>query len=221
MSDIVTELKGPELAPLSGGDPEQLVILLHGYGSDGQDLISLAPEFAKSLPKAQFLSPNAPFRCEMSPFGYQWFSLATYNNRAMYEGAEDVAPILNHYIDQMLHRFGLEDKNLAFIGFSQGTMMSLHVALRRDNPCAGIVGFSGSLLDYEPIDEHIKSRPKVALIHGVMDPVVPYAALGNAVDALEKNNINIRHLSRPLLPHAIDMEGIEFAKEFLADVFLK
>ena len=220
MEEIITNLSGPEYAPSSGGKAKQLVILLHGLGSDGNDLISLAPEFSKVLPDTHFISPNAPFPCDMSPFGYQWFSLMSWDPEYMYKGANDAAPILNHFIDQCLERFNLPDKKLAFVGFSQGTMMSLNVALRRAKPCAGIVGYSGALLRPEKMANEIKSRPPICLIHGMADPVVPFVAMSNAEKSLKEMGINVQAHARPSLPHGIDNEGINIGKEFLSSVLL-
>jgi phospholipase/carboxylesterase len=169
-------LSGPERAPAAGGKPKSLVILLHGLGSDGQDLISLAPFFAPSLPHAHFISPNAPAPCDMAPSGYQWFSLRDWSPQTMLKGAHEAAPILRHFIDAQLKRFGLEEDRLALIGFSQGTMMSLYASLRRPKPCAAVVGFSGALIG----EQGIVSKPPVCLIHGTDDMVVPFAAMSRA-----------------------------------------
>jgi phospholipase/carboxylesterase len=219
MDEVITPLHGPEMAPASGGKPKQLVILLHGLGSDGADLISLAPEFADTLPDAQFLSPNAPFPCDMAPFGYQWFSLLSYDPQAMLKGAELAAPILNHYIDAQLKRFRLKDENLAFIGFSQGTMMALYVTLRRPNACAGVLGYSGALLDANPTDKIVKSKPEICLVHGMADPVVPFMALGNAERGLKAAGVPVTIHGLPMLAHNIDHRCLEIGRKFLASVF--
>src|SRR5215510_13032019 len=134
------ELSGPSQAPASGGKPKQLVVLLHGYGSNGDDLIGLAPFFAQALPDAEFLSPNAPFPCEMSPFGFQWFSLEDRSPEMKLGGTRLAAQILDQFLDAELARRDLKDPDLALVGFSQGTMMSLHVGPRRPNAMAGILG---------------------------------------------------------------------------------
>ncbi len=221
MTDIVTLLSGPELPPASGGKPKQLVILLHGLGSDGDDLIGLAPEFAEILPDAQFLSPNAPFRCDMSPFGYQWFSLLSYDPQAMQKGAEHAAPILNHFIDASLERFKMKDSQLALVGFSQGTMMSLYVGLRRAQACAGILGYSGALLDSPLKESVVKSRPEICLVHGMADPVVPFMALDNAVRNLEAADVPVESHPLSMLAHGIDQRCIEIGRSFLKRVFKK
>lgn len=215
MADIITQLHGQEQAPQSGGKPKQLVILLHGLGSDGADLISLAPELADTLPDAQFLSPNAPFNCDMAPFGYQWFSLLSYDPQAMLAGAAAAAPILDHYIEKQLKRFKLQAKDTALVGFSQGTMMALYVGLRRPTTFAGILGYSGALLD----TPKAASKPPVCLIHGMNDPVVPFMALSNAESGLRAAGVPVETHGLPMLAHNIDHRGMEIGQNFLRTCF--
>jgi len=228
-----TTLAGPYEPPANGAEAEQVVIFLHGYGADGNDLIGLAPMFAQGLPGAQFYAPHAPEPCEMSPFGKQWFSLATYDPnflrrdpatmeaiyKDMLEGAREVAPILNAFIDERLEEHGISPDKLALVGFSQGTMMALHVALRREEPIAAIVGYSGALIGHDVLADEIKSRPPVQLIHGVDDPVVPYEAMAVAKKGLNAVGIEASTMSRRGLEHGIDPEGIVKGIEFLRDAF--
>lgn len=209
----MSELSGPEHPPASGKKPKHLVILLHGYGADGNDLIGLAPMLAEALPDTHFISPNAPFPCEISPFGRQWFSLTDWSPTSMLSGAQKAAPILNLFIDAQLTRFGLSEDKLAYIGFSQGTMMSLFVALRRQRHCAAVVGFSGSLIG----EEGIVSRPPVCLIHGDMDNVVPFGAMGLAEASLKHEGVKVETHQRPGLAHGIDPEGLDIATRFLKE----
>lgn len=218
-TEVAITLKGPEIKPKAGKKARQLVILLHGLGADGNDLIGLAPEFAEILPEAHFISPNAPFPCDMSPFGHQWFSLREWSNESMLKGARIAAPVLNNFIDKSLARLDLNDSNLALIGFSQGAMMSLFVGLRRKNPCAGIICYSGSILDNLSTFREIRSKPNVCLVHGVMDPVVPYIAMDNTAKTLRSLDIPEEHHTRPLLAHGIDQEGVEIGKNFLKKIF--
>ena len=141
------KLSGPRYAPASGGAPKMLVILLHGVGADGNDLIGLAPHWANYLPDAEFVSPDAPFNYEQAEQGRQWFSLGDFSPATMRAGVIEAAPILNKFIDEQLVRAGLEEKQLALVGFSQGTMMALYVALRRKKKISGIVGYSGRMVD--------------------------------------------------------------------------
>src|SRR3954468_19286851 len=126
---MLMALSGPSRPPVSGGKPKQLVILLHGLGADGDDLIGLQQYWARILPEAEFLAPNAPFPCDMAPYGYQWFSVQDRSPEAILAGVRAAAPPLEAYLDAALKARGLADKDMALIGFSQGTMMSLHVGL--------------------------------------------------------------------------------------------
>lgn len=213
------ELKGPDLKPRSGGKPKQLVVLLHGYGSNGDDLIGLAPYFAQALPEAEFLSPNAPFPCELAPFGYQWFGFEDRSEAMLLGGARLAGEILERFLDVELAARDLVDRDLALVGFSQGTMMSLHVALRRPNAIAGVLGYSGSLIAPEVLAEEIKSKPRVLLVHGTADQVVPYEAMARASSALQSLGVPVTTESRPGLVHSIDEVGIQKGILFLRQCF--
>lgn len=208
-------LSGPVVEPASGNAPRQLVVLLHGLGSDGNDLISLAPMLAEALPDAQFISPNAPEPCDMAPFGYQWFSLQNRAYDAMSRGAAKAAPVLGAFLDQQLRSLGLHDGQMALIGFSQGTMMSLYTALRRPQPCAAIVGFSGALLGGDALPLEVTSRPPVCLVHGDADQVVAYEAMEAAEETLKEVNVPVETYTRPGLGHGIDPEGLSTCIRFL------
>lgn len=209
------DLNGPGMPPANGESPDSLVVLLHGYGADGSDLIELAPHLARTLPGAFFVSPHAPFPCEMGPFGRQWFSFQDRSIEAIMAGARAAAPILEAFIDHLLERFGLPENRLALVGFSQGTMMALHVAPRRKESCAGVVGFSGRLLDGATLQSEIRARPPVLLIHGTDDTLVPIDALDEASSGLSAAGLAVETHRRPGLGHGIDAEGIELAARFL------
>lgn len=215
---MASTLTGPERASRSG-KTKQLVLFLHGLGADGQDLLGLAPFFAETLPDAHFIAPNAPQPCDMAPYGYQWFSLRERTRETMLSGARGAAPALNRFIDEQLARFSLGAAELALIGFSQGTMMSLYTALRRPEPIAGIVGYSGALIGDAELQDEIASRPPVCLIHGTADPVVPFDAMETAKHALAANHVPLETHARPGLPHSIDEEGILLANAFLLRCF--
>ena len=215
----IPNLKGPSLPPLSGGEAKQIIILLHGVGSDGDDLIGLAPYFQKILPDALFVSPNAPYAFDMASQGYQWFSLQEMTPETRLAGTQTATPILNSFIDDQLKMTGLYEKNLALIGFSQGSMMALHVGLRRKKTIAGILGYSGMLVGPDLLGESIRSRPPVFLSHGDADDVVPISALSEAVSALEAVDISVSHHTIPGLGHGLDDESIKMGMDFLADRF--
>ena len=209
------ELSGPSQKPASGGKAKQLVVLLHGYGSNGDDLIGLAPFFAQALPDAEFLSPNAPIPCEMSAFGFQWFGFEDRTPEIIYGGAQLAGQILDHFLDTELAKRGMAARDLALVGFSQGTMMSLHVGLRRAQPVGGILGFSGRLIGAAALAGEIRARPPVFLVHGTADQVVPFGALAEAENALKALGVPVETESRPGLVHSIDQVGAQKGALFL------
>lgn len=218
MTDLPA-LDGPRHGPRSGGRPRQLVVLLHGVGADGNDLIGLAPIFQTALPDALFVSPHAPFPYDMAPVGFQWFSIGTFAPDRRLSGVRQAAPILNAYLDKLLAEVGLADRDLVLVGFSQGTMMALHVGLRREQAIAGIIGYSGILAGAERLTDEIRSRPPVLLVHGEADPLLPVASLPEAVAALEAAGVPVEGHVRPGLGHGIDEEGLRLGLDFLKRVF--
>lgn len=214
-------MSGPEQVPSSGGAAKQLVLLLHGVGSNGDDLIALAPLFALALPDARFIAPNAPFPCDMVPMGmgYQWFDIQSQEGDERLRQLRATAEIVNAYIDSELARHGLGDNDLALVGFSQGTMISLHVALRREGRCAGILGYSGRLEAPETLAGEIKSRPPVMLVHGEMDDRLPVDLMDSAAATLKENGVKVDTHRRPNLGHSIDHEGVALGAGFLTGLF--
>jgi phospholipase/carboxylesterase len=215
---MLPDLAGPVQKPASGGKPRQLVVLLHGLGADGSDLIGLAPYWAPLVPDAEFISPDAPFPCDMAPFGRQWFSLQDRSPVSILAGVRAAAPILDNFLDKALEARGLDETSLALVGFSQGTMMSLYVGLRRAKPPAGIVGFSGALIGAESLAQEIRARPPVLLIHGDADEIVPPQALPLAVAGLTAAGVPVESLTCPGLGHGIDEAGLERGGAFLRQV---
>lgn len=213
----LTFLNGPAVAPVSGGRPKQLVVLLHGLGADGDDLIGLSMQIAKVLPDAAFISPNAPEPCDMAPMGYQWFSLQDRSHDAMLAGVEATAPRLQGFLDEVMGYLDLTEEDVFLIGFSQGTMMALHAGLRRERPLAGIVGFSGALVGGDRLLDEITTRPPVLLVHGQDDEVVPFEAMQMAADSLKTAGVPVTTLARHGLGHGIDPEGLIAALRFIND----
>ncbi len=215
---MTPQLNGPRL-PAASGKADRLIVFAHGYGADGNDLIGLGRHWARVLPTAAFASPHAPERCTMSPTGYQWFGITRMQPDEMLRGVERAAPILNAFIDAELARLGLDASRLALVGFSQGTMMSLHVGLRRQVPPAAIVGFSGALPGAERLPAEIVGRPPVLLVHGDADDMIPVQALHAAANGLGAAGVPVRwHVSRGV-GHGIAPDGLELAGRFLADAF--
>lgn len=213
------EWKTYAFGPASGAKPEKVVLMLHGYGSNGQDLISLAPYLAEGAPNAIFLSPDAPFVCDMSAMGRQWFPLQSFDPDYMLDGIRRSEPILNHYIDQVLQQLGLEDADLVLLGFSQGTMMSLFAAPRRRQRIAGVIGYSGALLGEGELGGPAIQKIPVLLIHGEDDQVVTFDRHEQATSALKTHGFDVETLSIPGLPHSIDDAGIKTGTAFLKRVF--
>jgi phospholipase/carboxylesterase len=212
MSKIVN---GASLQPLSGGQPKHIVLLLHGYGSSGADLISMAPHWRQQLPDALFLAPNAPERCGAGS-GYQWWPLHNFTPQALAAGVALAAPAIDAFIDRKLQQYGLSEADLAIVGFSQGTMMALHVGLRRRAAPAAVVGYSGMLVRSAEMAPVHPRNPPVLLIHGSADPVVPVAALHAAKADLHKMGIDaVTHVSAGL-GHSVDLVGLRLSGEFIA-----
>jgi len=206
------------IEPASGQPPKTLVVLLHGYGSNGQDLISLAPYWQRHLPDTAFVSMDAPFLCEAG-MGYQWFSLQDYTPEALLKGAQTAAPHLDKFVDNLLKDYDLPAEKLALAGFSQGTMMALYAGLRRSPPIAGVLGYSGALIGAESLPED-GGKPPVMLIHGETDSVVPVEAWHQAQEILKARGYNLSGHTTPNLEHSIDMHGIEKGGEFLKSVLV-
>jgi phospholipase/carboxylesterase len=214
---VVVELIGPSLMPR--GAVGRIVVLLHGVGADGRDLIELAPELHRTLPDAAFYAPDAPFPCDMAPYGRQWFSLLDRSPAALLAGVRRSVPILDAFLDGLLARHHLRSSRLALVGFSQGTMMALHLAPRRDEAVAAVLGFSGALVGADLLQREIRSEPPVMLIHGDADEVIPVEALFAAVEALQHAELPVQWLVRPGLPHSIDPFGLDQGARFLRNAF--
>lgn len=205
--------------PASESTPKQVVILLHGLGSNGQDLISLAPYYAQVLPDAVFVSPDAPYPCDMAPIGYQWFSLQDRSPDKILAGIQDAAPRLDAFIDKQLEHYGLEDKDLVLVGFSQGTMMSLYAGPRRKERIAGVLGYSGALIWEDDTDMASLQKPPIMLIHGDADDVVPVQASYQAKETLEAAGFDVEtHVTSGLM-HGIDEAGIRNGQAFFRRIF--
>jgi|HubBroStandDraft_3_1064219.scaffolds.fasta_scaffold126434_1 phospholipase/carboxylesterase len=217
---MIMALSGPTRPPLSGGQPRCLVILLHGLGADGNDLIGLQQYWGRVLPDAEFISPNAPFPCDMGPYGHQWFSVQDRTPAAVLAGVRAAAPMLDAFIDDELAKRGLTESNAALVGFSQGAMMSLFVGLRREKQLAGILGYSGRLIAPELLASELRSRPRTLLIHGTGDPLVPFESLAHTEAALTQAGVPVETLACPGVEHSISPEGLERGGRFLREVLV-
>lgn len=226
---MTAKLTGPRIPPKSGV-ARQLVVFLHGYGADGNDLIELGQQWRDLLPDAAFVSPNAPERCAGTPMGRQWFALAATapddprGDAERWRGAVNARPAIDGFLDGELARLGLDDSRLALVGFSQGCMMALHVGLRRPRAVAGVLGYSGLLVGADHLAE-AKARdargeaPPVLLVHGDQDPLIPLDAMFIAANQLAAAEIPCQwHLSFGV-GHGIDGGGLQHGGLFLAKAF--
>ena len=207
-------LTGPRLSPLSGNKPDSLVVLVHGYGSNGDDLISLAEIIQPALPNTAFVAPNAPSQIPRMAAAHQWCPIETFSMAERAAGAAAAAPGLDTFIDSELEAAGLPDDRLLLVGFSQGTMMALHVGLRRAAPIAGIVGISGMLVAPDSLRQEIRSRPPVLLIHGTEDDVVPFRSMDLATAALSDVGVAVETHVSPGVGHSVGQDGLSAATAF-------
>jgi phospholipase/carboxylesterase len=220
---MAAEIDGPRLAPKSG-PAKQLVVFLHGYGADGNDLIEIGRAWQDLLPQAAFVSPHAPEACGQAPMGRQWFNLTFRDPDERWTGVNAAGPGLDAFLDAELKRHNLPASTLALVGFSQGTMMALHVGLHRATAPAAIVGYSGMLVvppdaDPDQFPLEIRSKPPVLLLHGDQDDVIPVQALFHAAQGLAALGVPTEwHLS-PGIGHGIDQEGLRQGVEFLSRQF--
>lgn len=200
--------------------PTSAVVFLHGYGADGADLLGLAQPLAPHLPQTAFYAPDAPEPCRNNPFGRQWFPIPWLDGSTEAEaraGLAAAADDIDAFLDTVLNAEGLTPDRMVVVGFSQGTMMALHVVPRRSAPVAGIVGFSGRLLAPELLGE-VTARPPVLLCHGDQDPMVPYADLGLAVRALRSAGFDVSEHTMRGTGHGISPDGVGAALAFVRRV---
>ena len=211
-------LSGPRLPPARGA-ATHLVVLCHGYGADGNDLIGLAPHWQRLLPTVAFVAPNAPEPCAGSPMGFQWFPITRLDPTEMLKGVEGAADTLNAFLDSELARLELPPERLALVGFSQGTMMSLHVGLSRAIKPAAIVGYSGLLAGAQTQGPLGSDAPPILLIHGDADPMIPPEALFMSAGALGHAGASVQWHISPGIGHAIDADGLALGGTFLTMAF--
>jgi len=214
MAPGVRSLTGPRLAP-ARGPATHLVVLCHGYGADGNDLIGLAPLWQRLLPTVAFTAPNAPEPCAGAPMGYQWFPISRLDPHEMQRGVQSAAAALDGFIDAELKRLDLPAERLALVGFSQGTMMSLQVGLRRAVKPAAIVGYSGMVTESDDLARVAPEAPPILLVHGDADTMIPPDFLFASATTLGRAGAAVQwHLSRGL-GHSIDEQGLALGGLFL------
>ncbi len=211
-------LSGPRLPP-QRGQATHLVVLCHGYGADGNDLIGLAPHWQRLLPTVAFVAPNAPERCAGAPTGYQWFPISRLDPGEMQRGVESASDLLNTFLDAELARLSLPHDRLALVGFSQGTMMSLQVGLRRPIKPAAIVGYSGMLARGSALEPLPPDTPPILMVHGDADQMIPVEAMLASVGMLGGAGAAVQWHIAPGVGHGIDPVGLEMGGAFLSQAF--
>ena len=219
----MTKLSGPMLPPKSGGAPQQVVVLLHGYGSDGADLIGLAPYWQDALPDALFVSPDAPEQCRQLASGFQWFDVSFDGDRlaSRQMGVVNARPVLVDFLNDLWKQTGIAPEQTILAGFSQGAMMALHVGLSLPQRLMGIIAFSGAFLPPEGFGTDALGRPPVCLVHGDMDEVVDPELSADADVALRLAGYDVAYHVSEGVAHGIAPDGLAFATEFIARIAAK
>ena len=203
------------VTPLSKNKPRQGIILCHGYGGDGKDISSLAINWRRFLPDAIFLCPNAPEICTVNPRGYQWFDLTSEEEEVILEKSLMAEEKLNTFLDQVFDNFQLEPTNLALVGFSQGCMVSIQVGLKKKEQINCIIGYSGKVINQKHLSNNINSKPKIFLMHGENDTIVPPTHLLEAKEYLNKCGLKIKTKLFKNCEHKIPVEGSSLGLGFL------
>jgi len=208
-------LEVTSIAPLSKNKPQQIVVLCHGYGGDGRDISILATNWQRFLPEAVFLCPNAPEVCALNPRGYQWYDLSSDKEEVILEKSLVAEVKLNTFLDQVLDNFQLGTTNLALVGFSQGCMMSIQIALKKKEQINCLIGYSGKVINQEHLSDKIKSKPKIFLMHGVNDKIVLPTHLLEAKEYLKNQGLKIKTKMFEDCEHRIPVEGASLGLGFL------
>jgi len=203
------------LKPLSNNTPKNAIILCHGFGGDGKDISLLANYWRNYLPDTIFICPNAPEKCSVSPQGYQWFDLMDQSEDQILTKSLVAEIKLNKLIDQVKQNNNLETKKIALVGFSQGSMISLQTGIKRKDSINSIVGYSGKIINIEHLEKNINSKPKVILMHGDKDEVVPINFFLESKDFFNRNKYEIETKIFKGCEHRIPSEGSSVGLEFL------
>tara|TARA_B100000686_G_scaffold345903_1_gene431343 strand:+ start:45 stop:701 length:657 start_codon:yes stop_codon:yes gene_type:complete len=203
------------LMTYSKNKPQQAIILCHGYGGDGKDISVLANNWRRFLPDAIFLCPNAPEVCGVNPAGYQWFDMTSETEEVTLERSLISEKKLNIFLNQILDDLQLDSKNIAMVGFSQGCMMIIQTALKRKEQINCLVGYSGKIVNKNHLLNKILSKPKIFLMHGDKDTIVPPGHLLESKEFLAQNNLKIKTKLFKNCEHKIPIEGSSLGLDFL------
>ena len=203
------------IPPRSKNKPKQIILLCHGYGGDGKDISALAVNWRRFMPDAIFLCPNAPEICAVNPQGYQWFDLASDKEEVLLEKSLIAEQKLNTFLDQVLDNFQLAPANLALVGFSQGCMMSVQVALKKKEKINCLIGYSGKIINQKHLSNNINAKPKIFLMHGANDTIVSPTHLLEAKEFLNNYGLKIKTKLFKNCEHRIPVEGVSLGLGFL------
>tara|TARA_Y100001936_G_C16056889_1_gene661650 strand:- start:228 stop:881 length:654 start_codon:yes stop_codon:yes gene_type:complete len=191
------------------------VILLHGYGGDGEDISILTLNWKRFLPNTIFLSPNGHEKCDLNPNGYQWFDLSNDNPDYILEESLKSEKVLNNFISEVKQKYNLNNSQICIAGFSQGCMMSINIGLTADQKFGCIVGFSGKIIDKDNLSRRIISKPQILLIHGALDTIVPCNFLLDSKDFLIRQKVDVVTKLINNCEHNIPVEASSYALEFI------
>jgi phospholipase/carboxylesterase len=206
-------LNGPLIKP--NAKPNNAIVFLHGYGANGNDLISIADLWKTSFKETIFFSPNAPFKCAWGDESFQWFDLTSISPDKIGEGLNTAGPFLNNFIDDILKVYSLSPEKIFFVGFSQGTMMALYHLCKRINKCAGVMGYSGLLFQDKNFDSDVKSKFPIKLYHGKNDEVIDYSQTISSAEKFKSLEFNVEYKIQDNLGHGIDNEGLQYGFNFI------
>ena len=200
---------------LSRNKPKQAIVLCHGYGGDGKDISNLAINWQRFLPDAIFLCPNAPEICAINPQGYQWFDSISEKEDVIFEKSLVAEEKLSRFLDQVFDNFQLEPINVALVGFSQGCMISIQVGLKKKEQINCLIGYSGKIINQKHLSDNINSKPKIFLMHGAKDTIVPPTYLLEAKEYLGSHGLKIKTKMFKDCEHKIPVEGVSLGLGFL------
>ena len=203
------------ISPLSKNKPKQIVILCHGYGGDGKDISILAINWQRFLPDAIFLCPNAPEVCAVNPKGYQWFDLTSEKEEIILEKSLIAEEKLSTFLTEVFDNLQLTPNNLALVGFSQGCMISVQVGLKQKEQINSLIGYSGKVINQKHLSDNINSKPKIFLMHGANDTIVPATHLLEAKEYLINHGLKVKTKLFKNCEHKIPVEGSSLGLEFL------
>ncbi len=208
-------LNATSIPALSETKPQKAIILCHGYGGDGKDISMLALNWRRFLPDATFLCPDAPEICSINPQGFQWFDLSSDREEIILEKSLEAELKLDKFLDQVLDNYQLQPKDLALVGFSQGCMISIQAAIKRKKQINCLVGYSGKIINQKHLSENINSKPKIFLMHGENDTIVPPTHLLESKEYLKKHGLIIKTKMFKNCEHRITVEGSSLGLAFL------